>query len=70
MLNIKTKLIHLLGGVTKKEHDDSIRNAKRSASFDAFFDTMKVMEREYGNPEWGDIVYNYVKEYLEALIKS
>lgn len=68
MANIRTGLIHLLGGVTKKEHDDSIRKEKRHGAWDAFMDTLNVMEDEYGNPEWGSVVYNYVKDNLQALI--
>lgn len=68
MANIRTRLIHMLGGVTRKEHDDSIRMAKRHGAWDAFMDTLNVMEKEYGNQEWGSVVYNYVKDSLLSLI--
>lgn len=70
MANIRTKLIHMLGGVTKEECNTRARiEAYKDGQWIALMGTLKVMEGEYGNPEWGDIVYNYVKDSLEELLK-
>ena len=74
MANIRTRLIHMLGGVTKKECDSAAAMARIDGSLKgkrrALQETLGVMNEEYGNPEWGKIVYNYVKDYLEEISKA
>lgn len=71
MLNIKTKLIHLLGGVTKKESDSELAVTRIIALNKgkelAMHEMLDVMNEEYGNPEWGHIVYEFVNDYLEEI---
>lgn len=69
MTNIRTRLIHLLGGVTKKESDSNIAMAKIDGSRRALLQTLYVMNDAYGNPKWGHIVYSFVMDYLEDLGK-
>lgn len=74
MANIRTRLIHMLGGVTKEEWDQFVLAEKLSSFTEgkhyALVDTLALMEREYGNPEWGTIVYNHVKNSREELLKQ
>lgn len=74
MASIRTKLIHLLGGVTKKESDANAAMARIDGSLKgkrrALQETLGVMNEEYGNPEWGQIVYKFVKDYLEDISKA
>lgn len=74
MTNIKTKLIHWLGGVTKKECNTYVSRAKQEAHKEeqwiALYNTLKFMEDEYGNPEWGSVVYNYVVDALQKLVDN
>lgn len=71
MANIRTKLIHLLGGVTKKENEGCIVLAKMNAGLAgerrATQKILDVMSKEYGNPMWGETVYKYVKESFKML---
>lgn len=71
MANIRTRLIHMLGGVTKEELREylsrEISDAHRDGKWLALFYTMKCMEDNYGNTEWGHVVYNHVKNSLEEL---
>ena len=74
MIGIKTKLIHWLGGVTKKESDANAAMARLSGVLKgekkALQTTLDVMNEMYGNPKWGQIVYNFVKCYLEEISKA
>ncbi len=74
MANIKNKIIHLLGGVTKKERDGDAVAAKVYARWEgkklAFQEILDTMNNLYGNPKWGEIIYNYVKESLEEISKA
>ena len=73
MANIRTKLIHMLGGVTKEECDWAAAMARLSGVLKgekkALQETLDVMNEEYGNPEWGHVVYKFVKDYLEEISK-
>ena len=74
MANIRTRLIHMLGGVTKKECDSAAAMARIDGSLKgqrrALQETLDVMNEEYGNPEWGHVVYKFVKESLEEISKA
>ena len=74
MANIRTKLIHLLGGLTKKECEGDAAMARIDGELKgmrrALQETLDVMNEEYGNPEWGQIVYKFVKDYLEEISKA
>lgn len=73
MANIKTRLIHLLGGVTKKESDSELATriiALNKGKELAMHEMLDVMNEAYGNPKWGNIVYNYVKQSLEEISKA
>lgn len=74
MANIRTKLIHLLGGVTKEEHSEYLSEIRKDALWEgmwiALSHTMKCMKDNYGNPEWGQIVYNFVKDWMVAKLEE
>lgn len=64
----------MLGGVTKNECDSAAAMARIDGSLKgkrrALQETLGVMNEEYGNPEWGQIVYKFVKESLEEISKA
>lgn len=71
MANIRTKLIHMLGGLTKKECEGDIVIAKINARLEgerrAYQEILNEMNIEYGNPEWGNYIYKFVKCSVEQL---
>lgn len=71
MANIRTRLIHWLGGVTKEESKGDIVIAKINARLEgerrAYQEILNEMNIEYGNPEWGNYIYNFVKCSVEQL---
>lgn len=68
MTSIKTRLIHLLGGMTKREHKTEIDRMRVDTFFEGqrsvVHDVLEVMNGIYGNPKWGEIIYNYVRDYF------
>ena len=71
MEKIKEKLIHLLGGVTKREKELSISAAYRRSRRDTLADCLYAMERLYGKSadDWCKEIYEYTyKTYDKARI--
>ena len=67
MEKIKEKLIHLLGGVTKREKELSMSAAYKKSKRDTLADCLSVMERLYGKSadDWCKEIYEYTKEVYD-----
>lgn len=64
MEKIKEILIHLLGGVTKRENELSRSATYRKSQCDTLADCLDVMERLYGKSadDWCKEIYEYTYE--------
>lgn len=67
MEKIKEILIHLLGGVTKRENELSRSATYRKSQCDTLADCLDVMERSYGKSadDWCKEIYEYTKEMYD-----
>ena len=67
MNDVKEKLIHLLGGVTKDEHEMVLRYKRSSGELLSCELLLDMMKKAYGMPadQWAKYVYEETEEYLE-----
>ena len=67
MEKIKEILIHLLGGVTKREKELSISAAYKKSKRDTLADCLYVMERLYGKSadDWCKEIYEYTNKMYD-----
>ena len=72
MNKIRKYLIHLLGGVTEKENDCSIKYAIRLTRFGSIQAVLSFMKKRYGLPadEWCKTVYGYACEVHDQAEKE
>ena len=67
MEKIKEKLIHLLGGVTKREKELSRSAAYKKSKRDTLADCLYAMERLYGKSadDWCKEIYEYTNKMYD-----
>ena len=67
MNDIKEKLIHLLGGVTKDEHKLLAKYEYYLGTLKACDEVLAIMKKAYGMPadQWAEYVYDETKAYRE-----
>ena len=72
MNKIRKYLIHLLGGVTEKENDCSIKYAIRLTGLESIQAVLSFMKHRYGMPadEWCKAVYGYAYEVRDRAEKE
>ena len=65
MFEMKEKLIHLLGGVTKDEHKMLISHEHSKCLFGAYNRMLEIMDKAYGMPadQWAKHVYDKIALY-------
>lgn len=64
MANLRTKLIHWLGGITIDEADTRTQNDFDAGVTFAFHRVLNVMQANHGKEDWGEQVYSYVNQRL------
>jgi len=67
MRKIQRFLIHLLGGITRKEHNDALDKKYRKGLYDMAENILSEMKRIYGTPvkEWAAHMYTSVSMRVE-----
>ena len=67
MFDIKEKLIHLLGGITKTEHEMVLRYKRSSGELLSCELLLDIMKKAYGMPadQWAKHVYEETEAYYE-----
>lgn len=67
MNDIKEKLIHWLGGVTKDEHEMIAKFEYCLGTLKACDEVLSIMKKAYGMPadQWAEYVYDETKAYRE-----
>lgn len=68
-MSLKTRLIHMLGGVTEAEDIEDQNNVEALTELRTLLEIQKEADSLYGKPsdEWCDTMYKYIIDRIEKL---
>lgn len=69
MKKFKTWIIHLLGGVTVEESQESDKKSAYFGAYTTMYVIKKYADRQYGKPadEWCELVYKQICRQLDSV---